>query len=185
MSFQQSASQTVGPYFIIGLGAGVVTDLTGPQVRGERITLHGQVLDGNGVPVNDAVIETWQADADGRFPETAHDAPPPAFGGFARLPTDAEGRFTLVTVRPGRVADCSARMQAPHLSVNVFMRGMLKHAYTRLYLPDEAEANARDPVLALVPEARRPTLVATGSAADGFHWTLRMQGPQETVFFDY
>jgi protocatechuate 3,4-dioxygenase alpha subunit len=178
-------SQTVGPYFKIGLEWLVhrdLRDLAGPA-EGRRLTISGRVLDGGGRPVEDAVLELWRAGPDGRYPEVTA---PPALAGFGRVATDADGAFSFVTVKPGRVPGPEGTLQAPHLAVNVFMRGLLRHLVTRVYFPDEAEANAADPVLGLVEPARRATLIARAdpAAPASLRWDVRLQGAEETVFFD-
>lgn len=193
MSLRQTPSQTVGPYFAFGLVApqygyphtGIASDrLADDGVPGEAIRIEGRVLDGNGAPVDDAMIEIWQADAEGRY---AHPADPrgsnSGFRGFGRVGTgaDPESRFVFHTIKPGRVDG----VQAPHITVVVFMRGMLSHAFTRIYFSDEAPANATDPVLASVPETRRHTLIAARDEAVAlYRFDIRMQGENETVFFD-
>jgi protocatechuate 3,4-dioxygenase alpha subunit len=188
----QTPSQTAGPFFAYGLtpeqygyafasiASGRMADET---VAGERIRIFGQVLDGEGEPVADALIEIWQADAQGRYtgPKPGRNE---GFSGFGRQGTgsDPENRFIFDTVKPGPVdAD-----QAPHVSVMVFMRGLLTHAYTRMYFSDEAQANARDPVLNSVPHDRRPTLIAERQEDGGaiYRFDIRMQGENETVFLD-
>lgn len=199
MSRKQTPSQTVGPYFAYGLTAqqyGYDFDsiaggrLAGEDIEGERIRIVGRVLDGNGYPVDDAMIEIWQADAQGRY---AHPADPRgsnvAFKGFGRVGTgtDPANRFVFDTVKPGRVPAPDGGEQAPHISLIVFARGMLNHAFTRIYFPDEAAANRSDPVLALVPEDRRATLIAArDETASGvvYHFDIHLQGSRETVFFD-
>jgi protocatechuate 3,4-dioxygenase alpha subunit len=194
VSFGQTPSQTVGPFFAFALTgpqygydfAGLASgDLAG-DVPGERICIVGRVFDGAGVPVGDAMIEIWQADAEGRY---AHPADPRGtnqkFRGFGRFGTgtDPQNRFVFHTVKPGAVDG----EQAPHINVIVFMRGLLSHAYTRIYFSDEAEANARDPVFLAVPAERRATLIAhrdENTAAATYHFDIRMQGDEETVFFD-
>ena len=160
-------SQTVGPYLAIGLpfpdGPYVVA-----QDAPNAIRIHGHVFDGNGDPITDAMIETWQADPDGRFDTD--------FRGFGRCPTDDEGAWEVFTLKPGRVDD----EQAPHIDVSVFARGMLNRTVTRIYFHDED--NAGDQVLATVPEARRATLIAEPSA-DGYQFDVHVQGARETVFF--
>ncbi|MGH6903547.1 MAG: protocatechuate 3,4-dioxygenase subunit alpha [Geminicoccaceae bacterium] len=195
MSLEQTPSQTVGPFFAYGLTpeqygypfrslAG--SSLADDDTPGERIRIAGRVLDGDGVPVPDALIEIWQADALGRY---AHPADRRGsnlrFTGFGRCGTgtDPENRFTFDTIKPGAIGDG----QAPHINVVVFMRGLLCHVHTRIYFADEAEANARDPVLASVEEARRHTLIAareTTPAGTVYRLDLHLQGPDETVFFD-
>jgi protocatechuate 3,4-dioxygenase, alpha subunit len=195
MRLKQTPSQTVGPFFAYGLtpaqygypfGALVSSVLVDDERPGKRIRIVGRVLDGQGGPVPDAMIEIWQADAEGRY---AHPADRRGsnlrFQGFGRCGTgtDPENRFVFETIKPGPIGDG----QAPHVNLILFMRGMLSHVYTRIYFDDEPEANARDPVLASVEEARRHTLIATRqtSPADAVYcFDLRMQGPDETVFFD-
>jgi protocatechuate 3,4-dioxygenase alpha subunit len=198
MSMKQTPSQTVGPYFAYGLTArqyhypfGQVADgrLRRGQVAGEPIRLTGRVLDGNGQPVDDAMIEIWQANAAGRFHhplDQRADRPlDPGFLGFGRCGTGTREdlSFCFETIKPGPAGPG----QAPFISVLLFMRGLLSHAYTRLYFEDEAAANAADPVLNLVPAERRATLVARRThTATGveYRFDIRMQGPQETVFFE-
>jgi protocatechuate 3,4-dioxygenase alpha subunit len=194
MAFRQTPSQTVGPFFSFGLApeqygyafrsiAGSV--LTDDSTPGARIRIEGRVYDAEANPLSDALIEIWQADADGRY---AHAADPrssnAAFKGFGRTGTgtDPDSRFIFDTVMPGTVAG-----QAPHINVIVLARGMLNHLYTRLYFEDQAQANARDPVLLSVPPERRPTLLARrdGAAAPAtYRFDIRLQGEGETVFFD-
>ncbi|HEX6609362.1 MAG TPA: protocatechuate 3,4-dioxygenase subunit alpha [Hyphomicrobiaceae bacterium] len=191
MALRQTPSQTVGPFFSFGLapeqygynfrsiaGSAVADDGT----AGTRIRIVGRVFDGEGQPLNDALIEIWQADAEGRY---AHPADPrssnAAFKGFGRTGTgtDPESRFVFDTVMPGSVAG-----QAPHINVIVLARGMLNHLYTRLYFEDQAEANARDPILQSVPAERRTTLLARRDGATTYRFDIRLQGDAETVFFD-
>ncbi len=199
MSRKQTPSQTVGPYFAFGLTAqqyGYAFDsiaggsLADDEIEGERIRIVGRVLDGDGAAVDDAMIEVWQADAQGRY---AHPADPrgsnAAFKGFGRVGTgtDAQNRFVFDTIKPGRAVEPDGSSHAPHINMIVFARGMLNHAFTRLYFEDEAEANAADPVLAAVPEERRPTLVARREeTASGvcYRFDVHLQGDRETVFFD-
>jgi protocatechuate 3,4-dioxygenase alpha subunit len=194
-------SQTVGPFLAIGLPWPDGPDVVPPGTPGS-ITIAGRVTDGAGEPVPDALVETWQADPDGAF---AHpDSPRPAsngpastgpdstgpdstgFRGFGRCPTDAGGRYEILTLRPGRVPAIGGGQQAPHLDVSVFARGLLDRVVTRIYLADEDEANAVDPVLATIPDAgRRATLIAQPDGADDrFRFDIRLQGKGETVFFD-
>ncbi len=188
MSLHTTSSQTVGPYYRIGLEPMFISVVAGPEVSGEHVTIRGRVLDGDGNPIPDAVIETWQADAQGNYtnPDDMLDpSNPPAFTGFGRTPTDDQGQFTLTTIKPGRVPGPGESLQAPHLVVIVFMRGLLLHLLTRMYFPDES-SNADDPILELVPAERRATLIAQrASDQDGaLEWSVVMQGENETVFFD-
>jgi protocatechuate 3,4-dioxygenase, alpha subunit len=178
--------QTVGPFFHDGLacpeGATLATELT----VGTRIRIEGTVLDGEGAPVSDAVIEIWQANAAGRYlhPSDRRELPlDPAFDGFGRAPTDDDGRFTFMTVKPGPVPGPDGSMQAPHLAVSVFARGVLTRIVTRLYFEDEA-SNGTDPILALVPPSRRGTLIAKRTADGVYRFDIVLQGQGETVFFD-
>ena len=187
MSLRASTSQTIGPYLRIGLEWMVIEDLVPAGVSGERVRIEGRVLDGDGKPVNDAAVEIWQANGHGRYasPEDSQDRPlEEGFRGYGRSLTDADGRFRFATIKPGRVPGPEGRMQAPHLNLTIFMRGLLKQLMTRIYFPDEP-ANADDPVLQLVPSERRATLVAKRKAADLLEWNIVLQGRDETVFFDF
>ena len=187
MSLRTTASQTVGPYLHIGLTWLVTDNLVGEGVSGERVTIEGCVVDGDGKPVDDALVEIWQANAHGRYdhPDDTRDVPlDPGFKGFGRVATDAAGRFRFATIKPGRVPAPEGGMQAPHVNVTIFMRGMLKQLRTRIYFPNEA-ANASDPVLSRVPAARRETLIARPVGDGALEWNVDLQGPDETVFFDY
>jgi protocatechuate 3,4-dioxygenase alpha subunit len=181
---QLTPSQTVGPYYSIGM-----TWPDGPYVvpEGTRgaFWIRGRVYDGDGEPVPDAVVESWQADPDGRFhhPDDPRSESVGDWRGFARAPTDAEGRFAIHTVKPGPVPGPDGATQAPHLDLSVFARGLLNRVVTRLYFADEAERNAEDPILASVPEERRHTLIAEPAAEDGYRLDIRLQGEDETVFF--
>jgi protocatechuate 3,4-dioxygenase, alpha subunit len=174
-------SQTVGPFFHLGLD-GVAAPETVAGAVGHPVTIEGTVIDGAGEPVNDALIEIWQADARGAY---ATGSEPAAFRGFTRVATDDAGRFRIKTIMPGRVSGPGATQQAPHLLVVIFMRGLLRHLFTRLYFPDVADNDA-DPILNLVDAARRRTLLATRrpGSSDVFNWDIRLQGDAETVFFD-
>ena len=189
MSLITTSSQTVGPYLQIGFAALAREDLAPAGVSGERISLRGRVLDGDGRPVNDGVVEIWQANAQGKYahPEDAQDqAVEAGFRGFGRSLTKSDGGFRFATIKPGPVPGPGGAMQAPHLAVTVFMRGLLKHLITRVYFPDEP-ANAGDPVLMLVPAERRSTLIARRAAGERgtLEWDIVIQGGNETVFFDY
>jgi protocatechuate 3,4-dioxygenase alpha subunit len=186
MKLLPTASQTVGPFLHIGLAWLTIDRLAGPDCPGQHVEIEGRVLDGDGRPVSDALVEIWQADAHGRYahPEDTQEAPlTSGFRGFGRVPTDAEGRFRFFTIKPGPVADGQGGTQAPHLLVSVFMRGLLKRLVTRMYFPDEPR-NADDRVLRLVPAERRATLVARPRGRDELEWDVILQGSDETVFFD-
>lgn len=194
MAYGETPSQTVGPYFAYGLTAGQYgydfTDIVdpvvaGPDAEGEHIRITGTVFDGEGNPVNDAMIEIWQADASGNYNHAPIDLADTGFRGLGRCGTgtDAHNRFWFDTVKPGVVKDA----QAPFVNVIVFMRGMLTHAFTRFYFDDEAERNARDDVLQSVPADRRDTLIAKRvETPTGIEYRIdiHMQGDAETVFFD-
>lgn len=186
MNLSATASQTVGPFFRIGLEHFYITDLAPSAATGDKFAIHGRVIDGDGKPVDDALLEIWQADTHGKYahPDDTQNKPlAPGFKGFGRVPTDENGAFRFTTVKPGSVAGPHGMPQAPHLLVAIFMRGLLIHLVTRIYFPEDAD-NATDPVLNLVPAARRPTLIAKQSA-DGLEWNVILQGDNETVFFDY
>jgi protocatechuate 3,4-dioxygenase alpha subunit len=185
MSLRMSASQTVGPYFKIGLSWLYRSDIEAKS--GERVRIRGRVLDADGVPVPDAMLEIWQADAQGRYATTPEGELNPAAEvmGFLRVPMDAQGSFELRTIKPGRVpTQRDGVLQAPHLSVAVFMRGLLKPVHTRLYFPNDP-ANADDPVLQSVPVERRATLIARAARDNVLEWDVHVQGEQETVFFAF
>jgi protocatechuate 3,4-dioxygenase alpha subunit len=189
--FPATPSQTVGPYYSIGLpwpeGPHVVPEGTPAAIR-----LSGSVYDGHGDLIPDHLIETWQADPEGRFADL-HGAGPAGpsqlagFRGFGRCgPEVGDGTWELLTVKPGRLpirlADGGEGLQAPHIDVSLFARGLLNRVVTRIYFPDEEEANAEDPVLRSVPPGRRATLIAE-AVPGGYRLDIRLQGPHETVFF--
>lgn len=185
----QTPSQTVGPFFAYGLvpetygRTGLATGrIAGDEVSGERVVIVGRVIDGAGAGVPDALLEVWQADAEGRYPQAAHGSNS-GFRGFGRVGTDAEGGFRFETIKPGQVAGPKGTLQAPHLGVIVFCRGLLSHAFTRIYFADEP-SNADDPILALVEDERRNTLVARRRETGHYTWNVVLQGDDETVFFD-
>ena len=208
MSLPRTPSQTVGPFFAFALpwvdGPFVV-----PEGTPGAIWLRGRVLDGDGEPVPDALVETWQADGAGGFGHAGgfgramgegegtggtaaggssgpsdSSGPSGVFRGFGRCPTDEQGRFAILTLKPGRVPAPDGTLQAPHIDVSIFARGLLKGLLTRAYFDDEVEANAADPVLAgLVSAPRRGTLVAERTN-DGYRLDVHLQGERETVFFD-
>ncbi|MGH8957840.1 MAG: protocatechuate 3,4-dioxygenase subunit alpha, partial [Acidimicrobiia bacterium] len=161
--------------------------LTSPGSAGERIRIEGRVFDGDGTFVEDALVEIWQADAEGRY---AGDGSRQAkFTGFGRAETDpTTGMYWFETIKPGRVRDPEGELQAPHLSVIVQARGMLRPVFTRLYFSDEMEANDADLILRMVPPERRPTLFATVARIEErkvYGFDVRLQGGDETVFFDF
>jgi protocatechuate 3,4-dioxygenase alpha subunit len=177
----RSASQTIGPYFGFALPSAA-----GPWVVREgtpgAIALRGRLFDGQGAPITDGLIESWQSDPQGRFPADAMQAA--RFRGFGRCATDAEGRYAIVTLKPGAVHGAGDVVHAPQIVLSVFARGLLKRAVTRVYFPDERAANDADPVLSgLSDAALRATLVAV-AIDGGYEFDIRMQGPGETVFFD-
>ena len=182
---KQTPSQTVGPYLRIGLIYGEGQNiLVNDQTSGERITISGCLYDGNGELVLDGLIEIWQADAQGIYPhpnDPRHDQADPHFRGFGRAETRREGQFHFSTIKPG-----SSEGHAPYINVKVFSRGMLIHAYTRIYFSDE-EGNVHDPVLSSVVPDRRQTLIAARQESDNiptYCFDIHLQGDEETVFFD-
>lgn len=189
----QTPSQTVGPYFSMTLAHDDDGELlVSSTTPGERVRVIGRLLDGERAPIEDGLVELWQANAAGRYRhplDTRDDVPlDDGFTGFGRSKTRfGTGEFRFETIRPGPVPGPDGRRQAPHLNVIVQARGMLNPSFTRVYFPDEADANAADPVLAAVPEHRRGTLVAAQEeAADvpTFRFDIRFQGDDETVFLD-
>jgi protocatechuate 3,4-dioxygenase, alpha subunit len=186
MGFGLTPSQTVGPFFAIGLpwehGPFAVAEGSPGAIR-----VGGIVFDGAGERVPDAMIETWQADPEGRFADVygyGGRSELVGFRGFARFAAeDGDGSWEVVTVKPGPVAGPDAAVQAPHIDVSVFARGMLDRCVTRIYFADEVEANRVDPVLSRVGEDRRDTLIAEPTE-QGYRFDIHLQGPGETVFFD-
>jgi protocatechuate 3,4-dioxygenase alpha subunit len=187
-------SQTVGPFFhdcMLRSDAqcDAISDASG---HGVSIRVSGHVLDGDRAGVPDALIEVWQADSHGRYHTRARNevAPPSDFTGFARVGTDEGGAFSFTSIKPGSVPFDEGKVQAPHLCVAVFARGLLNHLYTRVYFEDEA-LTASDPILSIVPESRRHTLVARvdrASALDAltsYRFDVVLQGADETAFFDF
>jgi protocatechuate 3,4-dioxygenase, alpha subunit len=183
--FRTTPSQTVGPYFAIGLPWAEGPYAVAPGTPG-AFKITGVVYDGAGDPVPDHLIETWQADPEGRFCDLhgyGGRSRLGGFRGFARCGAeDGDGSFEVVTVKPGRVPAADGSLQAPHVDVSVFARGMLNRCVTRIYFGDEDAANESDPVLRTVPAARRQTLIAEPDG-DGYRFDIRLQGPGETVFF--
>ncbi|MGD1022566.1 MAG: protocatechuate 3,4-dioxygenase subunit alpha [Candidatus Sulfotelmatobacter sp.] len=186
MDLTPTPSQTVGPYLHLGLtDARSRSRVAGDGAKGERVWLTFRVLDGDGVPVPDAMIELWQADSEGNYAHQDSGADDAAFRGFGRSATAEDGSCTFETIKPGRVSRPSETVQAPHINVSILGRGILKRLSTRVYFAGEP-ANAADPVLALVPENRRTTLLAQPDPARTSNWILdvHLRGEGETVFFD-
>ena len=197
---RESASQTAGPYVHIGLAPGAAGfdiyreelgwDIAGPNARGERIRVEGLVIDGIGSPVKDVLIEVWQANAEGHYAHPEGGGPvEEGFRGWGRVITDFDtGQWGFDTVKPGAVIGRNGRMMAPHLNLWIVARGINIGLNTRMYFGDEPEANAKDPVINLIEwEKRRATLIATRETRDGipvYRFDIRLQGDDETVFFD-
>jgi protocatechuate 3,4-dioxygenase alpha subunit len=202
----QTPSQTLGPFFHQGLlrtravfqVPGLCNDdvdvfhhvLVRPGSSGERIVLEGFVYDGLGQPISDALLEIWQANAHGRYQhplDTSGRELDPEFDGYGRAATDAQGAFAFRSVKPGAVEGPGGRLQAPHINLVLGARGMMRHAFTRIYFEGDARLD-HDAVLALVPEQRRPTLLARAAGQrDGsavYRFDIRLQGEGETVFFE-
>lgn len=209
----QTPWQTVGPYFHYALpwkgGADLVegkgdagarmdllpdghytlnpNDQPRGVAKGQVVTITGTVFDGDGVPIPDSFVELWQANAAGRYdsPDDGREdvALDPDFIGFGRASTDADGVFTIRTVKPGRVPGPGNSLQAPHIAISVMARGIIKRMVSRIYFADEA-SNAEDPILDLVPAARRATLLAVPVGEGRYRFDIRLQGEGETVFFD-
>lgn len=199
---KETASQTAGPYVHIGLAPGAAgfktferelgTDIAGENAEGERIRVEGTVIDGAGAPVKDVLIEIWQANAAGIYPSPVDqraDEVEDGFRGWGRIISDFDtGLFAFDTVKPGVVMGRNARPMAPHLNLWIVARGINIGLNTRMYFDDEAEANAKDPVLNLIEQAnRRSTLIAKREMRDGlpvYRFDIRLQGEDETVFLD-
>ena len=189
MSMFPNPSQTIGPFFHFGLtdnhSTGRIAD---EQAQGERIQLICRVLDGDGLTVDDAMLEIWQANAEGKYnhpDDRQQKAVEPGYYGFGRMATAEDGTCEFHTIKPGRVPGPGNLLQAPHLNVAVFARGMLKQLYTRIYFFGDA-ANEADPILAMVPAERRASLMAQPDPAKPGLWLfdIQLQGEEETVFFD-
>jgi protocatechuate 3,4-dioxygenase alpha subunit len=179
-------SQTVGPFLHLVLAWPDGADAA-PEGTPGAAWVSGALLDGAGVPVSDGLIETWQADLDGRYEHP--DDPrgpghrPPGFRGFGRSATDRAGRWSVRIVKPGATVGADGATEAPHLDVSVFARGLLSRLVTRIYFADEPDANAADPLLSSLPANRRATLIAPRTE-DGYHFDIHLQGESETVFLD-
>jgi protocatechuate 3,4-dioxygenase, alpha subunit len=187
MSLRASTSQTIGPFLRIGLEWMQIEDLAPQGVAGQRLRIEGRIVDAEGNPVNDAAVELWQANSHGKYasPEDAQDKPlDSGFRGYGRSLTDDSGRFRFRTIKPGRVPGPEGKLQAPHVLITIFMRGLLKQLVTRMYFPDEP-SNADDPILTLVPPERRATLIAAKTGDGELEWNVKLQGRNETVFFDF
>jgi protocatechuate 3,4-dioxygenase alpha subunit len=199
---RETASQTAGPYVHIGLAPGAAgfqlfekelgTDIAGPNAAGERITVEGIVYDGAGAPVKDVLIEVWQANAAGIYPspvDRRSDEVENGFRGWGRIISDfSTGVWSFETVKPGSVPGRGGRAMAPHLNLWIVARGINIGLSTRMYFDDEADANAADPVINLIEQAdRRATVIARREMRDGkpvYRFDIRLQGENETVFFD-
>ena len=189
MSLPQTPSQTIGPFFKPSLVRSADEMLAPNEACGERIVIVGRVLDGDGAPVDDAMVEIWQANADGRYdhPDDLQEKLiDPNFHGFGRAATDQHGNFRFDTIKPGAVSGIGNALQAPHINVSIFARGLLKRLVTRIYFPDES-LNASDAILNAVPSERRSTLIARAesvSSQPALRFDIVLQGENETVFFD-
>lgn len=178
--------QTVGPFFSIGFDWLNCSDIA-KGAPGKRMTVGGRILDSDGQGVPDAFLEIWQADAEGKYfelGEAGDISSEDKFFGFGRVPTNERGEFSFTTIQPGCVAGSDGALQAPHVNVSIFMRGLLRRLATRLYFPEQAE-NESDVVLATIPAERRVTLIAqVETTANVLLWDVRLQGERETVFFE-
>lgn len=189
MAIGQTPSQTIGPFFGPALIRPGLATLVGPAARGEHLRIEGRVFDGNRDAVTDALIEIWQANAEGRYdhPEDTQGKPLDAhFRGFGRAATNDAGWYRFETIKPGPVPGLDAALQAPHINLAIFARGLLKRLATRIYFPEEP-LNATDPVLNSVPPERRNTLIAIAGSPLPIRilrFDLILQGDNETVFFD-
>ncbi|MGE0280647.1 MAG: protocatechuate 3,4-dioxygenase subunit alpha [Rhizobiaceae bacterium] len=195
---KETASQTAGPYVHIGLtpnfcgiGGVYLSDLGGSMVeartRGERITVRGRVIDGAGAPLRDALVEIWQADADGLYnsPAETRGAADPHFTGWGRCATDdASGEYRFDTIKPGRAPFRDGRWMAPHITVWIVARGINLGLHTRMYFADEAAANAEDPLLARVEHRHRVATLVAPRDGDVYTFDIHLQGDKETIFLD-
>jgi len=177
-------AQTVGPFLSLGLAWPDGPCVVDPDAPG-AVRIGGRLLDGRRDPVGDGLIETWQADPDGRFPQPGDPPPKPgAFRHFGRCLTGPDGAWEIVTLKPAPLPAPGRATEAPHLDVSVFARGLLHRVVTRIYFADEEAANAADPVLRSLPDdAARATLLATPVAGGAYRLDIHLQGPDETVFF--
>ena len=187
---KQTPSQTIGPFYAYGLTPEQygydykqLASNALSEENAEQISIRGQVFDGNGETIRDAMVEIWQADSNGRYTQPGNPSGTNTkFGGFARFSTGTRKSdfYQFATIKPGAISDG----HAPHIAVIIFMRGLLNHVYTRIYFPDETSANETDPVLSLVDPSRRHTLIARQEAETSYRFDVYMQGERETVFFD-
>jgi protocatechuate 3,4-dioxygenase alpha subunit len=188
MELVPTPSQTVGPFFHVAYPPTGSTEMVARNDP-DAVVISGTVFDGDGAPAPDAFVEFWQANRAGRYAhpdDERQDVPlEEGFEGFGRCATDDEGRYEFVTVKPGRVPGPGGGLQAPHIAVSVFARGLLKRVVTRIYWPDEPEANASDPILSSIEDPRaRETLVARAVDGGGLRFDIHLQGEGETAFFD-
>lgn len=198
MSLMMSSSQTIGPYLHIGTDWLITPDVAPEGMVGERVVLEGRVYDGNGAPVTDALVELWQADGQGRYASPADDrgqasssvssgSSVSGFRGFGRMPTNDTGQFRFTTIKPGRTPGADGRLQASHIAVTVFARGLLKQLVTRIYFPD-GDGHDEDALLNAVPAERRATLIAQQATPGHYVFDIVLQGGAhgraETVFLD-
>ena len=189
MSLKATSSQTVGPFFRIGMNWLYTNHLAAGNVSGQQIEISGKILDADGNAIPDAILELWQANAHGKY---AHTEDPqdksigPDFLGFGRVSTEEDAAFRFTTIKPGRVPAPDGKLQAPHIVVSVFMRGLLRRLVTRIYFPGDP-ANQDDFALNLVEPSRRATLIAQKSPTSDSQliWNIVLQGPHETVYFDF
>lgn len=183
-------SQTVGPFFAFCLTRhpahlSLLGDhrLATTDEAGRRIVIEGTMFDGEGIPVSDAMIEVWQANSDGKYADLRVKHGPSSFTGFGRVELDADGRFVIETIKPGRVPAPGGGLQAPHIALGVFAKGLNRRLYTRVYFDDES-TNEEDLVLGSLPARRRNTLVTRSMGAGRYSHVIRLQGGAETVFFE-
>jgi protocatechuate 3,4-dioxygenase alpha subunit len=197
---RETPSQTAGPYVHIGLAPGAAGfdiydhelgwDIAGPNAKGERIRIEGLIIDGTGSPIKDVLLEAWQANAEGNYAHPEGGGPvEDGFRGWGRVITDFDtGEWAFETIKPGPTPGRKGAVQAPHINLWIVARGINIGLNTRAYFDDEAEANAKDPVINTIEwENRRPTLIAKRSERDGkpvYRFDIRIQGDDETVFFD-
>jgi protocatechuate 3,4-dioxygenase alpha subunit len=183
MTLPETPSQTIGPFFAVGLPWPDGPDVVAEGTPG-AFWIGGRVTDGAGDPVPDALVETWQADPAGRFdhPDDPRGPATTGFRGFGRCATDAQGRWAVRTLKPGPLPTPDGAVEAPHLNVSVFARGLLKRLVTRIYFPDEPDANVADPLLASIPDPQVRARLVAAPDGDRLRFDIRLQGDQETPF---